>query len=98
MYHFLAWGGDDRYVVASRGRLRRTTTWIPLEKVQSVRWAQGPLQRRLGLATVRLDVAGRRVTASVQDRSVTEAGELLHRLPALARAARAQTPRLSRHG
>ena len=95
MYHFLAWGGDDRYVVASRGRLRRTTTWIPLEKVQSVRWMQGPVQRRLGLATVRLDVAGRRVTASVQDRSVAEAGELLRRLPARARAARAQTPRLS---
>jgi len=90
MYHFLAWGGDNRYVVASRGRLRRTTTWIPLEKVQSIRWVQGPVQRRLGLATVRLDVAGRRVTASVQDRSVAEAGELLRRLPALARAARAQ--------
>jgi putative membrane protein len=63
--------------------------------VQSVRWAQGPVQRRLGLATVHLDVAGRRVTASVQDRSVAEAAELLRRLPALARAARAQTPRLS---
>jgi putative membrane protein len=95
MYHFLAWGGDDRYVVAARGRLRRTTTWIPLEKVQSVRWMQGPVQRRLGLATVHLDVAGRRVTASVQDRSVAEAGELLRRLPALARAARAQTTRLT---
>ncbi len=99
MYHFLAWGGDDRYVAASRGRLRRSTTWIPLEKAQSVRWVQGPVQRRLGLATVHLDVAGRRVTASVQDRSVAEAGELLRRLPALARAARAQTPRrLSRRG
>ena len=59
MYHFLAWGGDDRYLVAARGRLRRTTTWIPLEKVQSIRWVQGPVQRRLGLASVRLDVAGR---------------------------------------
>ena len=91
MYHFLAWGGDDRYLVAARGRLRRATTWIPLEKVQSVRWVQGPVQRRLGLATVRLDVAGLRVTGSVQDRSVAEAGELLCRLPGLARAARVQT-------
>ena len=73
-----------------RGRLRRTTTWIPLEKVQSVRWVQGPVQRRLGLASVRLDVAGRRVTAALQDRSVAEAGALLRRLPALARTARAQ--------
>jgi putative membrane protein len=89
-YHFLAWGEDDRYVVASRGRVCRKTTWVPLEKVQSIRWVQGPWQRRLGLATVRLDVAGRRVTASIQDRSVAEADELLGRLPDLARAARSR--------
>jgi len=97
-YHFLAWGGDDRYVVAARGRLRRTTTWIPLEKLQSVRWVQGPVQRRLGLASVRLDVAGRRVTASVQDRTVAEADDLLGRLPALARAARTQATLAARSG
>ena len=90
-YHFLAWGGDDRYVVAARGRLRRTTTWVPLEKVQSIRWVQGPVQRRLGLASVKLDVAGRRVTASITDRSTTEASEILARLPAQARAARTTT-------
>jgi len=37
MFHFLAWGGDDRYLVASRGRLRRTTTWVPPEKVRARR-------------------------------------------------------------
>ena len=89
-YHFLAWAGDDRYVVASRGRICRKTTWVPLEKVQSIRWVQGPWQRRLGLASIRLDVAGRRVTASIQDRSAAEAGELLGRLPDLARAARSR--------
>ena len=87
-YHFLAWGGDDRYVVAARGRLRRTTTWVPLEKVQSVRWVQGPVQRRLDLASIELDVAGRRTTASITDRSTAEAAELLARLPAQARVAR----------
>ena len=89
-YHFLAWAGDDRYVVASRGRICRKTTWVPLEKVQSIRWVQGPWQRQLRLATIRLDVAGRRVTASIQDRSVAEADELLGRLPDLARAARSR--------
>ncbi len=59
--------------------------------MQSIRWVQGPVQRRLGLASVRLDVAGRRVTASVQDRTVAEADDMLRRLPALARAARAHT-------
>jgi putative membrane protein len=94
-YHFLAWNGDQRYVVAARGRIRRETTWVPLEKVQSVRWVQGPAQRRLGLASVKLDVAGKRVTASIQDRATAEAEEMLRRLPALARAARSQ-PRPAR--
>jgi putative membrane protein len=87
-YHFLAWSGDDRYVVASRGRVCRQTTWVPLQKVQSVRWAQGPLQRRLGLATVHLDVAGRHVSATIRDRDNAEALEILRELPDLARAAR----------
>ncbi len=87
-YHFLAWDGDDRYVVASRGRVCRTTTWVPLEKVQSIRWVQGPVQRRLGLASVRLDVAGRRVTAGLADRDAAEAQQILARLPDLARTAR----------
>jgi putative membrane protein len=87
-YHFLGWDGDDRYVVASRGRICRKTTWVPLEKVQSVRWVQGPVQRRLELASVRLDVAGRRVTASIEDRGAAEAQQILSRLPDQARAAR----------
>jgi putative membrane protein len=91
LYHFLGWGGDQRYVVASRGRVCRKTTWIPLEKVQSIRWVQGPLQRRLGLATVRLDVAGRRVTGALQDRAAAEAASLLARLPDLAREARGRS-------
>lgn len=90
MYHFLGWGADDRYVVASRGRVRRQTTWVPLEKVQSIRWVQGPVQRRLGLASVRLDVAGRRVNANARDRDAAEAAELFRELPARARAARAR--------
>jgi putative membrane protein len=89
-YHFLAWGGDDHYVVASRGRICRKTTWVPLQKVQSIRWVQGPVQRRLGLASIRLDVAGRRVTASIQDRGVAEADDILARLPDLAREARSR--------
>ena len=97
-YHFLAWGRDDHYLVAARGRMRRTTTWIPLQKVQSIRWVQGPVQRPLGLASVRLDVAGLRVTGSVQDRTVAEADDLLRRLPALARAARANCRGLAAPG
>ncbi|HEY4463648.1 MAG TPA: PH domain-containing protein [Streptosporangiaceae bacterium] len=87
-YHFLGWSGNDRYIVASGGRVAKKTTWVPLEKVQSIRWVQGPLQRRLALASVRLDVAGRRVTANIKDRDAAEADDILRRLPDLARAAR----------
>jgi putative membrane protein len=89
-YHFLAWSYDERYVAAARGRVSRQTTWVPLEKVQSVRWVQGPVQRRLGLATVHLDVAGKRVSARIQDRDSTEALAILGRLPDLTRAARSR--------
>lgn len=89
-FHFLAWDGDDRYVAASRGRLGKVTTWVPLEKVQSIRWVQGPVQRRFALASVRLDVAGRHVTADIEDRDAAEAADIFARLPDLARAARAE--------
>jgi putative membrane protein len=58
--------------------------------VQSIRWVQGPVQRRLGLSSVRLDVAGKRVTGAIEDRADAEARGLLMRLPDLARAARAR--------
>lgn len=90
MYHFLAYGSDERYVVAAHGRVCRKTTWVPLEKVQSVRWTQGPVQRRLGLASVWLDVAGRRMSACIRERAAAEADDLLDRMPDLARAARAR--------
>jgi putative membrane protein len=89
-YHFLGWSGDEQYVVAARGRVCRETTWVPLEKVQSIRWVQGPLQRRLGLATVHLDVAGRRVSAKIENRDSAEALQILSALPDLARAARSR--------
>jgi len=88
LYRFLAWDLDDRHVAATRGRVCRKTTWVPLEKVQSIRWVQGPVQRRLGLATVRLDVAGKRVSASIQDRDAAEAGAIMATLPDLTRDAR----------
>jgi hypothetical protein len=74
--------------VAVTGRVRRTTTWVPLVKAQSVRRIQGPVQRRLRLATVHLDAAGRRVRAEWRDRTVDEADHLLKDLADLSRVAR----------
>ncbi|UGQ09176.1 PH domain-containing protein [Yinghuangia sp. ASG 101] len=65
----MACGADDRVFVARRGVFRRETDVIPHAKVQSVRWTQGPVERRLRLATVHLDSTPGpvRVTASLRD-------------------------------
>ena len=87
-YHNLAWGQTTTCVVTSSGRVARVTSWVPLAKVQSLRLVQGPLQRRLRLATVYLDTAGHSVHAAIRDTDQVEAGRLLGELSDLARAAR----------
>lgn len=82
---------DASYVVARTGRLQAETVVVPLAKVQSIRWTQGPAQRRLRLATVHIDTAGQRWQAAARDRDVTEAEALLGELPGLAQAARAHS-------
>lgn len=87
-YRMLAWGRTDTCVATTSGRLRRVTSWVPLEKVQSLRLVQGPAQRRLGLASVYVDTVGRRVHATIRDRDADEADRALTDLSTLARAAR----------
>lgn len=48
-------GIDDHLVVSRRGWWVRRTDAVPHARVQSVRLAQGPVQRRLALAAVHLD-------------------------------------------
>jgi putative membrane protein len=80
---------DGSYVVCMTGRVRRSTVVVPLEKVQSLRWTQGPVSRRLRLATLHADTAGRRFPAAARYRSDEEAAAWIVALPDLARAARA---------
>jgi putative membrane protein len=89
-YHYLAAGHDGTLAVAVTGRVRRETTWVPLAKAQSVRLVQGPLQRWLGLATVHLDAAGKRVGAEFRERRHEQARALVDDLAALSRSARRQ--------
>jgi putative membrane protein len=86
-YHNLAAGHDDVLAVSVTGRLRRITTLVPLEKAQSVRLVQGPLQRHLGLATVHVDAAGQ-VRAEFRERPQAQARLLVDELAALSRSAR----------
>ena len=89
-YHWLCWGRDDRCVVTVSGRLRRVTHWVPFAKIQSLRVIEGPVRRRLGLATVHLDTAGRAIDAALRDRSDAEVQQVLPELVSTAGAARRQ--------
>jgi putative membrane protein len=87
-YRNLSWASNAGYAMTSGGRLRRVTDWVPLAKVQSIRRVEGPLQRRLGLASIHLDTAGRRIYAVARDRDRDEAAQLMASLPGDCRAAR----------
>ena len=87
-YRALSWGRSETCVATTSGRLRRVTSWVPLEKVQSLREVQGPVQRRLRLASVHVDTAGRSAHATLRDRDAAEATRALADLTDLARAAR----------
>lgn len=75
-------------VVARSGSLVRQTALVPVAKAQSTRLTSSPFQRRLGLATLHIDVAGRGGAPTVAD---GDAGRLatLRRTALQARAARA---------
>ena len=87
-YRRLSFAFDERYAVATAGRVARVASWVPLAKVQSLRRIEGPVQRRLGLATVYLDTAGRRFGAAFRDLDGGDSHLALERLTVLARAAR----------
>jgi putative membrane protein len=91
-FRHLSWGSNEWYAVATSGRLRRVTDWVPLSKVQSIRRVEGPIQRRLRLATVHLDTAGRNVHAVLRDRDRAEADFLMATLPERCAEARRRDP------
>ncbi|MDG4831838.1 PH domain-containing protein [Solwaraspora sp. WMMD1047] len=72
------------------GVLTRQLTVVPYARIQSVRVVRGPVQRRLGLATVHADTAGG-AGAAAQDRDLAEAWAMAAELTERARAARQQT-------
>ncbi len=87
----LRFGLDAEHLVATSGVLTTTTDVLPLAKVQSLRLTQGPWQRRLGLSSLHVDSAGRRLPgAVVHHRSSEAAARLLDEATVLARAAAAR--------
>jgi putative membrane protein len=87
-YHFLAAGHNQVMVVTVTGRVCKKTVYMRLEKLQSVRLTQGPVQRMLSLASVHGDAAGRWAHAVFSDRQADQARGLLGELADLSRSAR----------
>ena len=76
------WLGDASYralghalttstVVSRSGALLRNTALVPIAKSQSCRIVSTPFQRRVGLATLRLQVAGRGPAVQIYDGDAT---------------------------
>lgn len=94
-YHLLAAWHDQRYICARSGRVRAETVIVPLDKMQSIRLATGPLLRALRLASVHVDTAGHRWQASALCRDAGEADRLVWSLAGLAGHARRRRSQLS---
>ncbi len=91
LFRYLGAAVGDGWSVTSYGRIRQVRDVLPLDKVQSVRYVQGPWQRRLGLATVHLDTAGRNVRAAIAQWDAAAARALTDELAGLTRTARSQS-------
>jgi putative membrane protein len=86
-WRFLGVAATNDLIVTRRGWLLRRTSMVPHVKAQSVRLRQGPVQRRLGLATVHVDTPPGPVDAVAMHRAPTQARRLaLNELEAARRA------------
>lgn len=79
----------DRALLVRRGRVVRSLAVVPHERTQSLGVEQGPVQRRLGLATVALHSTPGPVTPQVPHLDAAVAGRLLDEQAERARMARA---------
>jgi putative membrane protein len=76
-YRSLGHARRDGYLYARRGVPIRVTTVVPVAKAQSGSVRSSPFQRRAGLATLHVDVAGGGPTPRVVDEAEHTAEELL---------------------
>ncbi|MCU1497843.1 MAG: rane-flanked domain [Acidimicrobiales bacterium] len=77
-YRNLGHAATPAVVVARGGALVRETTVVPVAKAQSTRLRSSPFQRRLHLATLHIDVAGRGGTPTVSDGDASRLAILRH--------------------
>ncbi|HEX2361341.1 MAG TPA: PH domain-containing protein [Jiangellaceae bacterium] len=84
----LAFGANDRVIVVREGVFHRTFTVVPHAKTQSVRLSQGPVQRRLALATVHVDTTPGPVDATIRHRPQEQARRIVEDQAVRSRLAR----------
>lgn len=84
----LAYGADDKVIISREGVLYRRLMIVPHAKTQSVRLTQGPIQRKLRLATVWVDTTPGPVDAVIRHRPEMEARAILQAQAERARLAR----------
>ena len=87
------WGFDDKVIVAQHGLLTQTRTIVPHRRMQSAGLHQGPLERRLGLATVAIHTTDGPVDLRLYHLDAHAANEVLFEQIRLARVARAAADR-----
>ena len=87
-YRGLAHAWDREILVARAGGLARETVIVPAAKAQSTRLRSSPFQRRAGLATLFVDVAGKGRTPQVRDGDVVRLRALQRGLLSTSAAAR----------
>ncbi len=61
-YRHLGYSLGERYFLTRRGWLGRSTHIVPRNKIQAVEVTQSPFDKRLGLASLRVDTAGQAYT------------------------------------
>ncbi|HET7328079.1 MAG TPA: PH domain-containing protein [Nocardioidaceae bacterium] len=87
-YGWLGVGLTESVAITRTGWLTRRCAVVPYARIQSVRVTQGPLQRRLALASVHLDGAVGATGWTAPHRSIDDAQQLVHLLAARALSAR----------
>jgi putative membrane protein len=87
-WRYLAYGADEQVFVTTSGWISRSTSIVLHHKTQSVRLAQGPIQRRLNLADVHIDTPVGPTNAVARHRSAEEAAWLTQAQAHQARQAR----------
>jgi len=77
-YRHLGHATREGFLYARVGVAIRVTTAVPVAKAQSGSVRSSPFQRRAGLATLHVDIAGGGPTPRVHDESEATAERLLH--------------------